>query len=404
VRKVAWIALLLGAGGGAAWLLWSPAKPREVDFARARREDLATTLVTNGRLEPLEFAVVKSDREGLASRVVVSKGQRVGAGQVVVEFATDELRGELAAAEARLAQVEAELPQFDRGGAPAALAEIDAAIGAARTRRDVSQREIDALERLVAKGAATRQELNEAKDRVAQATAEIAAAESKRKALLPPEGRAAAEARVREARAAMDLVRRKLDKTSLRSPLAGVAYNVVAKPGTFLHAGEVVAEIGRIDRLRAIVLIDEPELGRVSAGTPLKLSWDAMPNESWSAKVERMPTQVVAQGSRQVGEAVATVDNADRRLPPGANVNVEIQTGAVAGAITIPRAALQRQETGTGVWLLSGDTVAWRAVGVGVSTATHAQILHGLAEGDAVALPGETTIRGGDRVSPRFPR
>ena len=397
-----WLGVPAGLAGLIGWALWAPTKPREVDFARVKREDLATALATNGRVEPIDFAVIKSDREGVVSRVAITKGQEVAKGQTIVEFAADELRVELQSAEARVAQVETELAPIDRGGSPAALAEIDALMQSSRSRRDVAQREMEALERLVAKGAATKVEATEARDRVAQATTEISSLEVRRRSLLPPEGRQSVEARIREARAAVDLIRRKLDRTALRSPTAGVAYSLGVKPGAFVHAGEVIAEVGQIQRLRLVVYVDEPELGRVSKGMELKFTWDALPDQNWTATVERMPTQVLAQGSRQVGEVIAVADNVGGRLPPGANVNVEIQTDAVRNAITIPRGALHRQETATGVWLLAGDTVVWRSVGLGVSTATRAQILHGLAEGDAVALPSETPMKSGEKVRARL--
>jgi hypothetical protein len=46
--------------------------------------------------------------------------------------------------------------------------------------------------------------------------------------------------------------------------------------------------------------------------------------------------------------------------------------------------------------------VAWKAVTLGVSSTTRAQV-EGLKEGDAVALPSDKPLKDGMAVIPRFP-
>ncbi len=41
----------------------------------------------------------------------------------------------------------------------------------------------------------------------------------------------------------------------------------------------------------------------------VQVLWDAMPNRIWNGKVEQVPKQVVARGSRSVGEVLCSVDN-----------------------------------------------------------------------------------------------
>jgi len=56
-----------------------------------------------------------------------------------------------------------------------------------------------------------------------------------------------------------------------------------------------------------------------------------------------------------------------------------------------------------GVLVLRGGHIAWQPVTTGVSSITRVQILSGLAAGDAVALPIETTLHNGDPVEPIYP-
>jgi HlyD family secretion protein len=156
--------------------------------------------------------------------------------------------------------------------------------------------------------------------------------------------------------------------------------------------------VGRTEKVRVRVYVDEPELGRVAAGMPVKITWDALPGRSWKGTVERMPDQIAALGTRQVGEVVCVIDNPDGELLPGANVNAEIRSRVAENALTIPREALRRQSNVPGVLLLQGDKVVWRKVTLGVSAVTRVQVLEGLAEGDSVLLPSELTLDDGAPV------
>jgi multidrug efflux pump subunit AcrA (membrane-fusion protein) len=100
---------------------------------------------------------------------------------------------------------------------------------------------------------------------------------------------------------------------------------------------------------------------------------------------------------------LCTIENPDEELKPGTNVDAEIRSSTVEGALTIPKEALRRESKGTGVFILQGETLAWRVLKTGISSVTRVQIKDGLSEGDAVALPSERALRDGERVAPVFP-
>lgn len=402
MKKLALFLALTSALAAGAWYWLNREQPREADFVRPRRIDIVSTLNTNGRVEPQGAMALRSDRDGKAARLHVRLGDTVRAGQPVVTFDAFEIENEIPAAEAKIAQAEAERKLFDRGGTPAAFAELDAALSAARLRQQSAQREVSVAQRLVEKGAATKQELTESRDRLRQAESEIVSIEKKRGSLVAPEDRQSAEARIQEARAAVAALRARASRVTLSASSGGTIYNLAVKPGAFLRAGDLIADIGDARKLRAMILVDEPELGRVSKGLPVRLTWDARPGESWEGVIERMPTQVAPQGSRQVGEVIATVDNPEGRLPPGANVNVEIRTGSSPNALTIPRSAVRREEGRPGALVLEGDKVRWRALRLGEASVTDVAVLDGLAETDAVALATESPLRSGETVRARF--
>ena len=305
MKKLAVFLLTLAAiAGGIGWFLLSPASPREVNFVRVRRETLVSNLITNAKLEPLEFASVRSEREGALARVLVEKGQRVAAGQTLVELDSTDARAGSIAAGSRVAQVNSELQLDDRGPSPVAVAEVESGLSRVEVDLDLARKQAATIERLVEKNAEPRSELVTVRDRIRSLEAERESLRMKRAALSSIAGREGIEARLRDAESAAALARERIEQAAVKSPISGVLYNLAVRKGGYVRAGDLIADVGRTEVLRAVVYVDEPELGRVSAGMPVKLTWDALAGREWKGKVEKMPTQIVALNTRQVGEVL----------------------------------------------------------------------------------------------------
>ena len=404
LRRLLWFAVaavLLAAG--AWWIRQRSSAPLEAPFARARREKLVSTLVTNGKAEPWQWVAVRAGRQGAVEKVTVEKGAWVNKGVPLVEVDAREARAEVEAASARVALAQAELDALKQGGRSVDLAEIESGLKRARMDLEAAQRELAVSRRLADKQAATRQEVSDAARRVEQIEAQIQSLERRRAALVSHADTAAAEARLREAQATRQAAEQRLELAVIRAPMAGVVYQLDARVGSYLNPGDLVAGVGLVDRLRVRVYVDEPELGRVSQGMPVTITWDALPGRQWKGTVDKVPTEVTALGTRQVGEVLCTIENPGGALLPGTNVNAEIISQVVDNGLTIPKEALRKQANQPGVFLLEGERVAWRAIRPGASSVTRVVVLEGLAEGDAVALTSEEPLRDGVRVKPVFP-
>jgi HlyD family secretion protein len=398
MKKLIWL-LIPALAAVAGWLAYRQrTAPPAVAFARVERNTLVSTLTTNGRVEPLEWSAVVAGRPGLVTALRAGKGAHVGRGDVLVELAPDDARADLAAAEARVAQVRAEIQLQEQGGRSSELAAIDAEARTARLDLEAARKEQTALARLVEKQAATRQELTEAERRVERLELQVGELGKRRSALVDASDRAAAEARMREAETAVDRAQLALEKLSVRSPMAGAVYETSIRAGAMLSAGQEIAKVGRIDKVRVRVYVDEPELGRVAVGMPVTMTWDALPERRWKGTVERMPVEITTLGSRQVGEVATVIDNPGGELLPGTNVNVEVQSRVAGNALSIPREALRRNGAENGVFVLEGTRVRWRKVSTGISSVTRIQVLDGLTESDSVALPSDAALADGAEV------
>lgn len=384
-----------------SWAVYQRGKRlKEAPFVKVARETVVSAVTTNGRVEPLEWAAVSAERAGVLERVHVERGSKVQRGDLLAEVDRAAARAEVEAAEARVAQARTELEVISAGGPAAELAEIQGELSRLAIELEAARNERAVQERLLAKQASTRQLVDEAARRVSVLEAQIASLEKRRAALAAPSGRAAAEARLREAQAGLEAARLQLEKALIRAPMAGVVYEFPRRLGEYLNPGDLVARVGRTGQVRVRVYVDEPELGRVALGMPVTITWDAQPGKRWQGKVERMPSEISTLGTRQVGEVICVIENPEGDLLPGSNVNAEIRSRVAENALTIPREALRRDSNQDGVLVLRGDRVEWRSIRLGVGSVTRVQVVEGLAEGDAVALPSQQPLAPGDRVRP----
>ena len=378
-------------------------EPPETPFIKVRRETLISNLITNGKVEPLRFASVRVDMAGSVVELPVKEGQTIAQGAELARLRVPDLDAQLAAAQSRMEQAKAALDNIERGGRKAELVEIDGSIAHAKLDRDGDLRNYNVLDRLEKKQAATREQVELAQRKLEQANLEIDSLERKRAALITSSDKAVAEARLHEAEADIRLAQRRIADAVVRSPIAGTVYNLPVRLGAYLNPGDLVAGVGVLDRLRVRVYVDEPELGRVSVGFPVKITWDALPGRGWPGVVEQLPTEIHPLGTRQVGEVLCTIENPQHVLVPGTNVNAEIRARVVENALTIPKEAMRRDASGVGVFVLAGDAIQWRAIKAGTSSISRVQVTDGLAEGDAVALPTDFALREGERVRATYP-
>ncbi len=400
-RARSWLTvLLIAVTAVAVWILSRKTRPPEVDFVKVTRETIVSSLSTNGKVEPIEWLPARAERAGAITRVFIARGQQVRKDEPLVELDTRVVTAELGKAQAAIKEAKTQEQVLDQGGRIAERQQVNADLARAKLDLDVAQKQQSALERLVAKQAATQVELDNVRQAVDQLQLRIRALEQHMAALVTGSDREIARAKLQEAESAASVARINLDLSVIRAPMDGTVYDFDLKTGVFLNPGDPVAKVGKLDRVRVTVYVDEPDMGKVHKGEAVIITWEALPGHRWKGEVDKLPTQVVPLGTRQVGEVGCVIENPDRDLLPNANINADIQAAVVSGALVLPKEAFRREGSETGVFRLQGDRVAWRKVNLGVSSYTKSQVLSGLQEGDAVALPSEKAMKNGSKVEP----
>jgi HlyD family secretion protein len=386
----------------AVLLLWWAAARKEsipvVHFAVAKKETIQSIVSTNGKAEPVDFAAARAEIAGVVQSVLVERGQDVKQGQTLVVLDNVTERASLDTARAQLEQAKVDAAVSRQGGKESQLTDFEDRLRSAQFAVSEAERNLSALQRLYANHAATHEEVLAGEATLARAKLQVQAIENSKKTLVTTSDVNISAAKLRDAQAALALANHRLELTIIKAPIAGNVYQFDIRKGAYLELGALVAMIGNLDTMRVRVYVDEPDLGRVSQGLPVQITWEARPGQKWTGRVTQIPTEIVALGTRQVGVVACTIENPSHELLPGTNVDVAIISQVARDVVSIPKQALRSNSGRSGVFKLQGDHVSWQPVVAGVNSVTSVEMKSGLQLGDHVALPSEATLRNGARV------
>jgi HlyD family secretion protein len=359
------------------------------------RQDINSTITTNGKIEPVQNFEVHAAFPSTIRNVLVREGQKVHKGQLLIQLDDADARSQLARAQAQLKQAES-----GSGDVQIQNATSQADLTKVTLERDEAQRSLQALQRLKERGAASQSEVAAAQDRLNKANADISVLQHRTGQQAVQTRDASAQASIENARVAITAARQLIADSNITAPFDGTVYLLPAKRGNYVNAGDLLLDVADLSRMQVRAFVDEPEIGHLKIGQPVKIIWDALPGKSWQGQVLTTPSTVVSRGNRNVGELLTTVANDDRTLLPNTNVGVTIVTYSRDGALVLPREAVHEEDGKNCIYVIKNMHLQRRLVQLGVSNLTHVEILSGLSDGESVAVNSlsPTPLRDGVRV------
>lgn len=400
--------MLLGLAAVAAFVLIrvSGRQPvAKISATRPFRQNIMSSITGNGKVEPISPDVIRAQSDTFVEKVYAVEGQKVKKGQLLMILDVKEAAAQLAAARHKLLSAQEEFRAAEAGGKTDTAAQVASDLTKAQDERDRLQRDHDALERLIAKGAATKDELaaNElALDKARSDVDKFAAAKQEfaRQATLD---RSTSALAVQQEQSDIAAYEEKVRQGRITAPEDCTLYSLPTKTGMFVKTGDLLAEMADLHKVRVRAFIDEPDLGGLEPDLPVKITWDALPNDSWQGKTEVIPKQVVQHNSRSVGELLCSVDNDKLQLLPNNNVNVRINSKERRNVITLPRGAVETENGKRYVFVVKNsgvgtETLERREIQVGIADATNFEVVGGLQGNEIVALPGDVDLKNGMTV------
>jgi RND family efflux transporter MFP subunit len=202
-----------------------------------------------------------------------------------------------------------------------------------------------------------------------------------------------AEAEIQLQRAQMDY-----ERVRLRAPFSGRVANIKAVPGQRVAPGAEVLTIIDIDPIKVEVQVLESQIGFLARGRKAQITFAAFPDEVFNGQIET--TNPIVDQTTRMARVTVTIPNPRGRILPGMYARVKLDATRLADRILVPRTAiLQRGRDLVMVYRPEGDhgVAEWRYVTIGQGNDDFVEIVDNpdtkmVAPGEIVLTNGHYTI------------
>jgi RND family efflux transporter MFP subunit len=326
-------------------------------------------------LFPYEEVTVSSEVEGKVARVLTDVGDRVRAGQALVEVAPVELELALQQERAALEQVRAHLglPEGREDlRDPAQAAEVKRA---AAEMKDAEQKYTRAKS-LFAEGLIAQGTFDEAEARYTSARAAHDVA---------VQGVETLRAQLAQRRSAVAVASKKRGDAVIRAPFGGQVKDRMVTAGQYLKVQSPVMVIVNTDPLRVRLKVPEKMAGWIAVGQPVTVAVEAYPDRSFQGSISRISPSVDPQ--TRSFDVEALLQNHEGILKPGFFVKSRIASRQVATLLLVPFQAVRYTYGVYKIFTVQGGSLKEREVRLGDRAEDAVEIVEGLTDRERVAVP-----------------
>ena len=436
-KKWFWIVIvLLVAGGGAAVAYARRGETGTiVTLETIQKRDLEAIVSASGKIDPKKTVNISAQSMGRVTRLAVKEGDRVKAGQFLLQI--DPVNAE-AAVRRDIAAV---------AGARTGLEQSRATLQSARASLDVARQALKRQQELSAAGLTTRESLERAQADVEVRESDLKAREQEIKNR---------ETQLNQQEAGLVSSQHTLTQVRFESPFDGIVTrrnieegeNVMV--GTMNNAGTVLLTVADMSVIEAEVEVDETDIPFVQLGQPAKIMIDAIPDQTFAGRVTEIgnsPIQTAGTGTTRTAtnfKVTVTIEGQIGEVRPGFTCTAEITTATKKQVVAVPiqsltvrellydaqgsivhdkrpprqgfrfgpapaapaappaelKAGEKREET-EGVFLMRDGKAAFTKVKTGIAGERYLEVLTGLKDGDQVITGPFDSVRGmyeGDMV------
>ena len=195
-----------------------------------------------------------------------------------------------------------------------------------------------------------------------------------------------AEASARSARAQLDLLSLRLERTVVRAPWSGVAGARFVSVGDYVTQNNRLITLQTVNPQRASFQVPERYAGQLKVGQSVVFRVAALAGKDFLGKVDFVDPKVELPARTITVKAL--VGNPRRELQSGMFIEARLETARRNQAVLVPEEAVLSLPTGVFVWVVIGDTPERRPVKLGTRKPGFVELLEGVAEGDQVVVGG----------------
>jgi HlyD family secretion protein len=282
-------------------------------------------------------------------------------------------------AQAQVAAAQAKLAQLQAGPTAEDVRQAQAGVEAAQAAYQAGLARVESVRQGAKPG-----EIQAAQASVAQAQQALAL---KRSAVTAAD-LALAEEQIAAAEIAVKQAQLDLDNARLVAPYDGVVGAITANLGEQVGPTSTILTLFDPKATRVDFGVDEADIAKVQVGKPAQIVFDAMPDKRYAGKVVGIAPNAVAQGGVASYTVSVGIDDATFSGAPGLTANVNVVAAQKDGVIVVPNRAIRRTGRGQIVDVVMGERTEARPIKTGLLNDQMTEIVEGLAENETVVIPG----------------
>jgi multidrug efflux system membrane fusion protein len=342
-------------------------------------------------------SVLSSRIIGYIMAIHVREGDRVQAGQLLMEIENREAAAQLRRAQAGLREAQEMLQETER-----LIQANESAKTAAEAEQSLAASTFNRYQALLERKSVSQQEFDEAQARYRGKTAEVertqemlGSMQAKREQVL---------ARIDQAKAEISRAQVYVDYGRIQSPIRGIVTQKQGEVGVLAAPGTPLLTLEDDARYRLEAAVEESKLGKIRLGDSVRVIIDALGDQEWTGRVgEVQPTTDPASRSSLVKidlpESLIK-KAAGRILRSGLYGKARFAVGKKE-IITIPHKAIFQRGQLVQLFVVDSSQMArLRLIKTGKVYGERIEVLSGLGEGEKIIVEGVERVNDGNRVEP----
>jgi RND family efflux transporter MFP subunit len=351
------------------------------------KKTLSRQITLSSELVPFQEIDVYAKESGYVQKLDVDYGTHVKAGQVMATLEIPELQAQLVEDQANIKNAMNQVSRADHE-----LKRYDAQYQALHLEYTRLNSVFESQPGIVAQ-----QEVDDAQGKDLAAASQVDAGKSALEA---------AQSQLAASKAKLAHDQTLFDYSRITAPFSGVVTDRYANLGTLVQAGTSsstqalpIVRLSQDDLFRLVIPIPESYVRYIQIGDPVNVRVPSL-NRTFPGKVTRFSVDVT-KDTRTMHTEVDVL-NRDRVLMPGLYAEADVALEHREDIPSIPLQAINHEGDKSTVFIVNHTgEIEERTITLGIQTATDAEVLSGVNEGDQVVVSDRSGLKPGQKVHPQ---
>jgi HlyD family secretion protein len=385
-----------------------------VEIVPVRQGDIFKEIKFTGSIEARTEVKVFPKITAKIEAMKFDLGDPVKKGDLIALLESEDLKAQVAQAEAALQGIRAKWAQMEVGARSEEISQAEDMVAKASANLKDAETNFERLKGLFDRGVITKREFDSAELAHTMAKADFNSAQERLKMLregATKEDRQALQAQVRQAEAALGLARIYLSYTRITSPIDGTLSQRFFDPGNLAVPTQPLVTIVQMDSVKVIVYFPENQIRFMVPGTEAKLLVATYPDHIFHGTIDKVSPTL--DPTTRMFSAEIKVLNEKHLLRPGMFTTVMLSVDPHLNTLLVPKEAVLYTEeyqedpnSNQGVisqtkyiFVVEEGKAHRRKVSLGHESGHVVEVCEGVEKGEDVVVRGLHQLNDGDRIN-----